>query len=127
MPLSPQLQTTSRVPGLYDIFWATDSEWDQKYRFRKSSDGSNDLKIFENALDVEKSKFENHIESGPITYKMMRRFQIWPQNSNWMRFEPLFGRKTVESRDALGIFENIPIFDSFFLPKRGLNVILFEL
>ena len=55
---------------------------------------------FENAWDVKKSKFENHIERGPIICKMTRGFQIWPHNSNRITFDPLFGPKTVESRDV---------------------------
>ena len=39
-------------------------------------------KIFKNALEVKKSKCENHYKFGPIICKMIRVFQIWSQNSN---------------------------------------------
>ena len=44
---------------------------------------------------------------------MMRGFQIWSQNSNWIPFDPLFGQKTVENR-LIGYFAN---FRRFFGEK----------
>ena len=58
---------------------------------------------FFNAWEVKKSNCENHVKWGPIIYKMMRGFQIWPLNSNRIAFDPFFGKKTVEDRD---IFKN---------------------
>ena len=50
---------------------------------------------------------------GPKISKMIKGFQIWPQNSNRITFDPIFGQKTVENRD---IFKN-PFFDIFFGQK----------
>ena len=52
--------------------------------------------LFENACS-QKSDFENRINWGSVMCKMTRRFQIWPQISDQITFEPLFGQKTVEN------------------------------
>ena len=39
---------------------------------------------------------------------MMRGFQIWPQNSNWITFDPLLGKKTIEK---LAKYPILPVFD----------------
>ena len=44
-------------------------------------------------MEVKKSNFEIHIKWEPIMRKMMRGFQIWPQNSNRITFDPFFGQK----------------------------------
>ena len=66
--------------------------------------------FFENAWEVKKSKCENHAKCGPTICKMMRGFEIWPQNSNRIIIDPLFGQKTVENRD----FSKYPYFRQFF-------------
>ena len=48
------------------------------YLFTLLSRGSSML--YENALEVKKSKCENYIKFGPKIWRMMRGFQIWPQN-----------------------------------------------
>ena len=63
--------------------------------------------------EVKKSKCENLNNFGPKISEMMRGFQIWPQNSNLITFDPLFGQKTVENRD---IFKN-----PSFLAKKGVK------
>ena len=68
--------------------------------------------------EVKKSKSENRIRLGPIICKMMRGFQIWPQNSNPITFDPLFGQKTVESRDFWKNPQKISRFE-FFGQKGG--------
>ena len=58
---------------------------------------------------------------------MTRGFQIWPHNSNRITFEPpLWQKKTVENGlNQVFIFSYL-IFDNFF-PKRGSNVIGFQI
>ena len=86
---------------LYDVFGGADSEWDKKISISKTFWWHNLFEIFENTCVVKKSKFENHIVSGSILRKMMRGFQIWPQNSNRITFPPpLLAKKTLN----LGIF-----------------------
>ena len=67
--------------------------------------GPCDLKIPKMHGEVKKSKSENCIKWGPKICRMTRGFQIWPQNSNRITFDPLLVQLTVESRDFLGIFE----------------------
>ena len=50
---------------------------------------------------------------------MKRGFQIWPQNSNRITFDPFFGQKTVENRDIFKNSYKIPILTVFW-PKMGL-------
>ena len=49
-------------------------------------------------------------------------FQIWPQNSNRITFDRLFGQKC-RKQTKLVI---LPVFDVFFGTKRGANIIQFE-
>ena len=68
---------------------------------------------------------------------LMRGFQIWSQNSNRITFDPLL-KKTVENWPNIRFFQfrkkwsktdeisDFASFDSFFLPKRRLNVIRFQ-
>ena len=56
---------------------------------------------------------------GLIICKMMRGFQIWPQNSNRITFDPPFGQK-LKSRDLWKNPKKIPRFDSFFA-KKGIK------
>ena len=51
----------------------------------------------ENAWEVKKSKFENHIKWGSKICQMMRGFQIWHRNSNQITFDPFFGQKNDEN------------------------------
>ena len=52
--------------------------------------------LYENALEVKKSKCENCIKWEPIIFKMMREFQILAQNSNLTTFNPFLGQKGVK-------------------------------
>ena len=51
------------------------------------------FQIFENTLEVKKSTCEDHVKWGHILRKMIRGFQIWPQNSNRITFDPFLGQK----------------------------------
>ena len=93
--------------------------WKKIQNFQKPS-GAWDLKILKMHGEVKKSKSENRIRLGPIICKMMRGFQIWPQNSNPITFDPLFGQKTVESRDFWKNPQKI-FRDSSFLAKKGVK------
>ena len=55
---------------------------------------------------------------------MMRGFQIWPQNSNRITFDPFFGQKNVENWQSRYLIE--PIFDSFF-GEKGVKCFLFQI
>ena len=54
--------------------------------------------------------------------KMMRGFQIWPQSSNRITFNSLFGEKTVENLPNWVFCQ----FSSLFFAKKGSNVVRFE-
>ena len=56
----------------------------------------------------------------PKICKMMRGFQIWPEYSNQIRFEPFFGKKKLS---GIGKLPDLANFDRFFLPKKGSNLI----
>ena len=56
--------------------------------------------------------------------KMMRRFQIWPQNSNRITYDPFFGKKTSNSSKVHTRFSQ---FSTVFWSIRGSNDIRFEL
>ena len=69
--------------------------------------------VFKNSMGAKKSKCENHIKWDLKRCRMMRGFQIWSQNSNWIPFDPLFGQKTVENR----LNRLFCKFSTFFGPK----------
>ena len=52
-----------------------------------------EIKFLENAWEVKKSKCENNNKRGPRISQMMRGFQIWPQNSNRITFDPFLAKK----------------------------------
>ena len=52
-----------------------------------------------------KSKCKNHIKWGLIMCKMMRGFQIWPQNSNQITCDP-FLAKTLSKLVKIGYLAN---------------------
>ena len=63
------------------------------------------------AWEVENSKCENHFKCGPKKCEMMRGFQIWPQNSNRITFDPHFSqKKTVKN----GNISDLAYFRQFF-------------
>ena len=64
-------------------------------------------------MGVKKSKW-NSIKWGPKICWMMRGFQIWPQNSSRITFDPLFGQKNYQKWAKYDI---LPTFDSFFTKK----------
>ena len=71
---------------------------------------------------VQKSKCENNIKWGPKRRKMMRGFQIWPQNSNRITFHPHFAQKAVKNWQNT----RFSLFLTVFWSKRGTNVTLYE-
>ena len=58
-------------------------------KFSKTVSASN-WKNFENAWEVKKTECENHIKWGLIICEMMTGFQIRPQSSNRITFDPIF-------------------------------------
>ena len=57
---------------------------------------------------------------GPTRCALMRVFQIWSQNLNWITFDPIFGKKNYQKLTKRGI---LPVFDSFL---RKINIIRFQ-
>ena len=69
------------------------------------------------------SKRENHIKLGPKGCQIMREFQIWPQNSNQMTFDPLLAQHLTPPFDPtyfLGQKEGQMSFDLNFEAKFGI-------
>ena len=64
--------------------------------------------------EVEKSKLRNHNKWGPKNVKKVSG-QLWFQNSNWIAFDPLYGKKNVEN----GRNRVFCPFSAVFWPKRG--------
>ena len=71
---------------------------------------------FENAWEVKKWKCESHFKWEPIICKIMRGFQVWPQNSNRITFDPLFGQKL----SKIGTFHK-SLFSTLFFAKNGVK------
>ena len=66
----------------YTVFGHAIAEYDGDVRFTVSRHTfiAWRFMLYENAWEVKKSKCENYIKRGPRISKMMRGFQIWPQN-----------------------------------------------
>ena len=64
-------------------------------------------------MEVKNSRCENHIKWGPSRGLMIRRFKIWPQNSNRKIFDP-HSPKTAENWPSWKICQ----FSTFFWQKR---------
>ena len=73
-------------------------------------------------VKVKKSEFENHIKWEPVICKMTTGFQIWPQNSNWIKIDPFFGKKLSKA----GKIYDLAHFRQFFFAKKGSNIVRFE-
>ena len=62
------------------------------------------------------------IKWGPKICRMMRGFQIWPQNSNRITYDPIFGQNIIKNW-LKRIFCQL---STVFRPKKGSNGIRFE-
>ena len=66
-------------------------------------------------MEAEKSKCKNNAKMGPKICEMMRGFQIWPQNSNPIIFDPFLGQKTVQKWQTT----RYSVFLTVFWEQRG--------
>ena len=67
---------------------------------------------------AKKSKYVNFYRLGYGSCKMMRGFQIWSQNLNWITFEPVLGKKCQQWAKYL--------FDSLF-GQKGVQLHLIKI
>ena len=124
----PLLTLLSRILDfrvLFDVDRCAEKGYTTNYQnFEKFAPAHAIWKFWKCTGSKKKTKCEKSYQMEPMICKMMRAFQIWPQNSNRIIFDPLFCQNTVKSRDFLDIFWFSSNFDSF-LAKRGLNVTRF--
>ena len=64
----------------------------------------------------QKLKYYNHNNWGPVICKMMRRFEIWPQNINQITYDPLLDKNF--DNFAISVFFQ---FSTGFLPQKGVK------
>ena len=48
-------------------------------------------------MEIKNSEYGNHIKWVSKRCYMMRGFEVWPQNSNRITFDPLLANKAVEN------------------------------
>ena len=98
----------------YDFLrhWHTDVIWHLITHFRSQMKISKKLTTVANwklwkCMESKKSKFENNIKWGPKMCKMTGGFQIWPQNWNWITFDPFWPKKKLSKMGKLASITHV--------------------
>ena len=86
----------AHLTPIWCIFNADYDELIEIYIFPKKSPPPPTF-VLKNSMARQKTKCENNIKWVFRRSKMMAGFQIWPQSSIWITFNPLFIQRTVEN------------------------------